>query len=167
MDTWQGHARTVVLWACGSHETDGSRRGSYGSLRFALPDPPLSMIKATRRAPRADACARPPAWEPGPARAGPDVPQADDQSGSLATQADAVFLAGQLSRSRPPRRGRSLRSRCTRSASPNLDPASARQGFGACRGIREPGRIPPLRARSLSQVIRAGVVSSSAAHANR
>lgn len=82
----QGHARTVVLRACGSHETDGSRRGSYGSLRFALPDRPLSMIKATRCAPRVDACARPPAWEPGPARAGPDVPRADDQSGSLATQ---------------------------------------------------------------------------------
>ncbi len=42
-------------------------------------------------------------------------------------QRKAVFLAVQLSRSRPPRLGRSLRSRRMRSASPNLDAPATRQ----------------------------------------
>ena len=43
-----------------------------------------------------------------------------------------VFPGDLVSRSRPPRQGRSLRSRRQRSAAPNLDPASTRTGFGAC-----------------------------------
>lgn len=45
----------------------------------------------------------------------------------------AVFLAGPFSRSRLPRRGRSLRSRRMRSAPPNLDPAPTRQGSAPMR----------------------------------
>ena len=55
----------------------------------------------------------------------------------------AVFPGGSLSGSRPPRLGRSLRSRRMRSASPTLDPAVTHLGFGACEedGSRAgPGR---------------------------
>jgi hypothetical protein len=61
--------------------------------------------------------------------------------------------ATRLSRSRPPRQGRSLQSRRMRSASPNLDPASTRQdpapieeegeGPGSCLA----GCYPPVRVR--------------------
>ena len=61
----------------------------------------------------------------------PSCPQLTaDQQGSPTTQPvlhDAVFLGDSLSRSRPPRLGRSLRSRRMRSASPNLDPTATRQ----------------------------------------
>jgi hypothetical protein len=65
-----------------------------------------------------------------PSHAGPHRARHADQGGSPARRPvwhRAVFLVARLSRSRPPRLGRSLRSRRMRSASPNLDPASTHQ----------------------------------------
>jgi len=45
---------------------------------------------------------------------------------------EAIFLAARLSSSRPPRLGRSLRSRRMRSDSPTLDPEATHKGIGAC-----------------------------------
>ena len=49
----------------------------------------------------------------------------------------AVFLSGSLSPSRPPRLGRSLRSRHLRSASPKPKPSDHSPGFGACDEAEE------------------------------
>ncbi len=61
----------------------------------------------------------------------------------MPVQGKAVFLAAQLSRSRPPRLGRSLRSRRRRSASPNLDPAATRQGSAPRKKMAQT-RTPPI-----------------------
>ena len=57
----------------------------------------------------------------------------------------AVFLAARLSRSRPPRLGRSLRSRRMRSAAPSPDPESTHLGLAPIEddGVdQEPGACP-------------------------
>ena len=93
------------------------------------------FIRSRRRAARAAGRRLRPASALGarPARAGPRVQGVADQSGSPGTKPGtvrgAVSLGAPLSRSRSPRRGRSLRSRRMRSASPNLDPAPTCQGW--------------------------------------
>ncbi len=91
------------------------------------------LIKAARYARRGPALAPASGLGGSPGRRAPALTprSAAGQPGSFGTRRvlhGAVFLCELLSRSRPPRRGRSLRSRRTRSASPNLDPTSARQG---------------------------------------
>src|SRR5262249_62198846 len=80
-----------------------------------------------RRAPRADASASASALG-GPAEraSAPRRQTAADRPGSLVVRpvlGDVVFLGGSLSRSRPPRLGRSLRAPRMRSASADPDPA--------------------------------------------
>jgi hypothetical protein len=58
----------------------------------------------------------------------------------------AVFLAARSSRSRPPRLGRTLRSRRMRSAPPTLDPLPTRSGSAP---IEQDGRRPGPRAAFL------------------
>ena len=70
-----------------------------------------------------------------PAHAGPHPRGHADQDGSYVIRSPVQRGAASspsFSSSRPPRLGRSLRSRRMRSASPNLDTASAHKDWGAC-----------------------------------
>jgi hypothetical protein len=83
---------------------------------------------------------------PGRTRAGVQIKMA--HSASSPALHGAVFLAARLSRSRPPRLGRSRRSRRMRSAAPALDRESAHLGLAPIEdgGVeQEPGPLPGRR----------------------
>ena len=93
------------------------------------------------RVPRVDACARPQPWR-GPAGRAPTQPRDWRRSARLFRHAirssgGPSSLAQDCPARGPPCLGRSLRSRRTRSATPNLDTASTRQGSAP---IEEDGR---------------------------
>ena len=89
---------------------------------------------------------------PRPSHAGPK-PQSGDPGGSHGRQSGDAHIRrprSRLSSSRAPRLSRSLRSRRTRSASPNLDPVSTRMNVAPARersrpALSRPGRSPVRR----------------------
>jgi hypothetical protein len=107
-----------------------------------LPNLPLVGIKAApaaplarRQRPGSSLSRGPPGRTPGHK---PTEPQIQAVLTSRASAHDsAIFLGGPLSSSRPPRQGRSLRLRRTRSAPPTLDPMSTHKGSAP---IEEEGR---------------------------
>ncbi len=113
---------------CSSSARSGCGQGSSSQFVAKLL-PPASRRRAARAAGRrrrpASALGRPGRRAPAPGVRTPQIGQPHPARSRVTHK--AVFLGVPLSRSRPPRLGRSLRSRRMRSASPNLDPAATHQ----------------------------------------
>ena len=118
----QARAVILVLALIVSRHWMIFRAISPPSLRRRLARPQGGAL----RAPRAGATARPQPWGRAAARRPSRVSLPLITPPGCART--AVFLGAALSRSRPPRLGRSLWSRRMRSASPDLDTAPTRQG---------------------------------------
>jgi hypothetical protein len=124
----------------GRHTRNCARSCACSCACSALPNSAVFRSSAAPTAPHGPASAPRSALEGprGARRATPDG--TTDQQGSVVTRPGAALgrLPGApVSRSRPPCLGRSLRSRRTRSATPNLDTAPARKGSAPIRKTGE------------------------------
>ena len=160
-----GHAATVEAVRPGTARPESASQRSSSRLRaYALPKLAVIIIKTARCARRGPAPAPASGLGRGPGRRAPALTPLPPLI-SLAHRARKRCCrlpsssALPVSSSRPPRRGRSLRSRRMRSASPNLDPAPAREDRRLSRktGSRAgDGRWLTARRRTRSGLARCG-----------